>query len=83
MLRLYDPVKKVFVLEVKRGASESDAEAGDLIEVPENNIVNFGNIPLNYGGGTLSISEYKQKMQDALDNYQPVRPEGVSKGRPY
>lgn len=60
VIRLYDPVKKVFLIESTSPSSSTDQTSRTLFEIPEQNIDNFGNIPVSVDGQPeiKNISDY-------------------------
>jgi len=61
VIRLYDPTKKVFVIQVSRTSESADAKTSTLLEIPEDNVLEFENIPIEYVGMPMTIGEYKSK----------------------
>lgn len=61
VIRLYDPLKKVFVVQVSRTSESADAKTSTLLEIPEDNVLEFENVPIEYIGMQMTIGEYKNK----------------------
>jgi hypothetical protein len=60
-LVLYDPIKHVFVMEVGAGSESADLKSRVLLEIPESNIQDYQNIPLQLEGGTnTTVALYKK-----------------------
>ena len=62
-LVLYDPVKKIFLIESTTSSESADQKSRTLLEIPEENILDFGNIPIEYIGNKTTIAEYKKLME--------------------
>ena len=61
VIRLYDPLKRVFVVQVSRTSESADVKTSTLLEIPEDNVLEFENIPIEYVGMPMTIGEYKSK----------------------
>jgi hypothetical protein len=81
VIRLYDPIKRVFVVQVSRTSESADAKTSTLLEIPEDNVLEFENIPIEYVGMPMTIGEYKNKympqsMGTTLPTTAPTKPKG-------
>jgi len=58
-LVLYDPIKHVFVIELGTGSESADMASRVLLEIPETNIQDYQNIPLQLEDGSkITVAAY-------------------------
>lgn len=60
-LVLYDPTKRVFLLKSTATSESADQKSQTLFEIPEENILDYERIPVEYVGMPMTIGEYKSK----------------------
>ena len=64
-LILYDPQKKVFVVETTTGSESLDLSSRVVLEIPRENITDYERIPLELGGSKLTVGE-SDKVYSAI-----------------
>jgi hypothetical protein len=82
VIRLYDPIKRVFVVQVSRTSESADAKTSTLLEIPEDNVLEFENIPIEYVGMSMTIGEYKNKYMSAPTETSTATPTTTNRGNP-
>jgi hypothetical protein len=73
-LVLYDPTKHIFLVESVTQSESADQKSRTLLEIPEENILNYENIPIIYTGKQMTIGEYKKFMEGESPKPQQVAP---------
>jgi hypothetical protein len=92
-LILYDPIKHVFVMELSTGSESTGTKTTTLLEIPETNVPNFGNIPVMVAGEKMTIGNTTKLLAAEYDEEytnKPVQSESTQiaptetkKARPY
>jgi hypothetical protein len=66
-LVLYDPIKHVFVMEVGAGSESADLKSRVLLEIPESNIQDYQNIPLQLeDGSNITVDAYRKPSAETM-----------------
>ncbi len=63
-LVLYDPTKRVFLMKSTATSESADQKSQTLFEIPEDNIIGFENIPIEYIGNKMTIAKYRTLMEE-------------------
>lgn len=61
-LVMYDPEKRVFLIETGVGSESADLKSRVLLEVPEENIQGFENVPIRLGERNMTIGDYHKEV---------------------
>lgn len=63
---LYDPIKRVFVIE-PRSSESADVKSTVLLEIPEIDMMGFENVPVQVGGKTIRIGDSRALLAAEYD----------------